>query len=108
VKYNERSWTIDLISEINLYTEKKKLSIRKAGGEYGLKIGKKTLFPDVFLFGISNILQGWELKMPDVSVSDPELISNATVKAQHIRSCSFLVWNGTQAILYKQKALLHK
>lgn len=99
--YNERSWAIDLITEINLYAVTKKLAIRKAGGEYGLKIGKKTLFPDVLLFGVGNILHGWELKMPDVSISDVELIFNATIKAKHIKSNSFLVWNGGEAKLFK-------
>ena len=61
------------------------------------------MFPDVLLFGDKStnmILQGWELKMPDTKIDDPELLSNATKKAQALKLDSFLLWNVTHARLY--------
>ena len=43
------------------------------------------MFPDVLLYGDTNstiILQGWELKMPDVPISDERFISDAQRKAK--------------------------
>ena len=80
VNYNERSWAIDLISEINLWLVGKSLLIKRAGGENTLKAKNKVLFPDVLLFGDDSqgkILQGCELKMPDTPVNDIEFINNA-------------------------------
>ena len=83
VNYNERSWAIDLISEINSITSTRNLRIKKAGGEYTLSTEKNPLFPDVLLFADSScqsILQGWELKLPDTPITDNEFIENATKK----------------------------
>jgi len=101
--YNERSWAIDLISEINAYTANRRRTIRRAGGEYTLKSETGQLFPDVLLFGaagISSVLQGWELKMPDTPITDIELITNAAAKARRLGLNSFLVWNVSEAVLY--------
>jgi len=68
--YNERSWAIDLITEINAYSSSRSRAIARAGGEHTLS-GEDTatnLFPDVLLFGDPSgnlIRHGWELKMPD-------------------------------------------
>lgn len=106
--YNERSWAIDLISEIEYYARTHRRTIRKAGGERTVKASKKSgaLFPDVLLFQDEkslNILQGWELKMPDTPITDQELIENATKKARLLGLNSFLVWNVSEAALYVEK-----
>ena len=106
INYNERSWAIDLISEINLWASGKNVSIKRAGGENTLKENKKSLFPDVLLFGDEQkgrIVQGWELKMPDTDIDDTEFISNAKKKAELLSLNSFLLWNVSIAILYRIK-----
>lgn len=104
LNYNERSWAIDLITEINRWTANKNLLIKRAGGESTLKTNNKTYFPDVLLFGDDTsgiVLQGWELKMPDTPINDKELIANAKDKANILGLNSFLLWNVTTAVLYK-------
>jgi hypothetical protein len=101
-RYNERSWAIDLISFINSIIEDNK-PIQRAGGEYSVSKDSQTLFPDVLLFGdktTGTILQGWELKMPDTSITDMEFIQNASVKAKNIGLNSFLLWNTIDVNLY--------
>lgn len=101
--YNERSWAIDVISEINSIVFKGHNNILKAGGERTIKDDKKSLFPDVILFGnlsSTKIIQGWELKMPDTSISDDEFCRNATKKAEILKLNSFLLWNVNSAVLY--------
>ena len=101
--YNERSWAIDIISEINTYCLTRKRSIARAGGENTVGGGTGKLFPDVLLFSDkegSAVLQGWELKMPDTEITDIALISNATEKAKRLHLDSFLVWNVNEAVLY--------
>ncbi len=105
IGYNERTWAIDLISEINQILSTKKLGIKHAGGEHTLNNGGRRLFPDVLLFsdqqGLS-VLQGWELKMPDTSITDVELLANAESKARQLGLNSFLVWNVNEAALFVQ------
>ena len=102
VTYNERSWAIDIIAEITVYSSSRSQIIKRAGGESTINTGRKRLFPDVLLYGEnSDILMGWELKMPDTSISDQDFIDNATMKAEILRLNSFLLWNGQSAILYK-------
>lgn len=103
--YNERAWGIDLISKINTYTQKNQRKIVRASGEHSLHSGaKRTLFPDVLLFGdtYSGIVrQGWELKTPETCVYDKEVIDNAIEKAKRLGTDSFLIWNVKKAVLYK-------
>lgn len=104
VNYNERSLAIDLISEINLWASGREALIKRAGGENTIKEEKKSLFPDVLLFGDEQkgrIVQGWELKMPDTDINDAEFISNAKKKAKLLSLNSFLLWNVSVAVLYK-------
>ncbi len=100
LKYNERSWAIDLISEINLYSANRPAFNIQAKGELGLKSSSNTLFPDILLFGINSVVQGWELKMPDTEITNLELIENAKKKADLLKLNSFLVWNGKDAALH--------
>lgn len=104
VNYNERSWAIDLITDINLWLVNKNVSIKRAGGENTIRSGVRPLFPDVLLFGDEargRILQGWELKMPDTPIDDAEFIKNAKTKAKLLTLNSFLLWNVSSAVLYK-------
>lgn len=103
--YNERSWTIEVISHLNDVLRTKRRIIRRAGGEQGVSSdsGSQTLFPDVLLFGSPDsgqVLQGWELKMPDTRITDPDLLENAEKKARMLGLNSFLVWNVSEAVLY--------
>ena len=74
LKLNERSWAIQIIQEITNYVSGlPDFLIKRAGGETTINTGKKVMFPDVLLFadnGMSKILQGWELKMPDVPIDN--------------------------------------
>lgn len=101
--YNERSWAIDVISEINSYVDSRNRAVVRASGEHTLSGSSGSLFPDVLLFGDSSgsiVQQGWELKMPDTAINDVALINNATRKANRLGLNSFVVWNANEAVLY--------
>jgi hypothetical protein len=107
VTYNERSWAIDLIGHIKSLALSNNRSIKDAGGEQTIRVDGGSLFPDVLLFGdreTARILQGWELKMPDTSISDNEFRRNAEIKANALGLDSFLLWNVSQAHLYVRNA----
>ena len=77
VRHNERSWAIVIISEIKAMLDKMNIKIKSAGGESTLSVNKKSMFPDVLLYedeAQNKILQGWELKMPDILITDEALI----------------------------------
>lgn len=86
VRKNERSWAIEMISQINLIADKNDLKIKRAGGESTISYNQgKSMFPDVILYGdkeLTSILQGWELKMPDVPITDEVFIKDAQRKAR--------------------------
>ena len=106
VTYNERSWAIDIISEINLHLANKSWHFKGAGGESTISNEKSSLFPDVLIFkdqAKNIILQGWELKMPDTPINDAELISNAIKKANILQRDSFILWNVKSAVLYSKQ-----
>lgn len=103
INYNERSWAIDVISETCLYLSRKSWYFKSAGGENTINANKSSLFPDVLIFKDADkedILHGWELKMPDTAINDPDLIDNAKKKARILKRDSFLVWNVKTAALY--------
>ncbi|MEA4830796.1 MAG: hypothetical protein VB121_12560, partial [Enterococcus thailandicus] len=85
IRRNERSWAIELITKINQIARDNELAIKRAGGESTISAGKRnTMFPDVMLYGNDAqtvILQGWELKMPDVPIEDETFIKDAQRKA---------------------------
>ena len=84
VRRNERSWAIVIISEIRAMLKGMNLKMKSAGGESTLSVNKKSMFPDVLLYedeAQNRILQGWELKMPDVLITDEALIRDAARKA---------------------------
>lgn len=103
VRRNERSWAIVIISEIRMMLNSLNIKIKSAGGESTLSVNKKSMFPDVLLYedeAQTKILQGWELKMPDVLITDEALIADATRKARALGLNSFVIWNFTYGKLY--------
>jgi hypothetical protein len=103
IRRNERSWAIVIISEIKVMLNGLGLKIKSAGGESTLSVNKKSMFPDVLLYedeAQTKILQGWELKMPDVLITDEALIVDATRKARALGLNSFIIWNFTYGKLY--------
>lgn len=103
VRRNERSWAIVIISEIKVMLSGLNLKIKSAGGESTLSVNKTSMFPDVLLYedeAQTKILQGWELKMPDVLITDEALIADATRKAKALGLNSFVIWNFTYGKLY--------
>lgn len=103
IRGNERSAVIELISDINVFISDRDIIIKRAGGELTLTGSHNTLFPDIMLFSDTartQFLQGWEAKMPDVSITDEDLIKNATQKAMLLGANSFVLWNFKAARLY--------
>lgn len=103
VRRNERSWAIEIITQTNLMLQGINIRIKRAGGESTLSVNKKSMFPDVLLYedlAQTKILQGWELKMPDVLITDEALINDATRKAEALGLNSFVIWNFTYGKLY--------
>lgn len=118
IRDNERSHAIDLISQINAISSKYSLLIKKAGGERTISTvseestaysstKRKVMFPDVVLYGDSlktQILQGWELKLPDTLITDETFIKDAQRKAIALGLNSCFIWNFTAGTLYVKKA----
>ena len=104
LKANERSWAIQLIQEISSYVKNKPdFKIKQAGGETTINTGKQRMFPDVLLFGDENqslILQGWELKMPDVPIDDTAFVTDSWRKAENLGLTSTVIWNFRYAVFY--------
>lgn len=105
MKLNERVWAGQLISWIQEAILQKTTIFQDATNDAGIKLETgKTKFPDVLLFTdkISGIIfNGWELKFPDTAIDDKEMLENALEKAKHIKSDSFVTWNGTEAVIWK-------
>lgn len=100
---NERSFVIQLISEINNYIQDRQISIKRAGGERTINGGHFVKFPDVLLFSDrqqSVILQGWEAKCPDVPIDDPVFVADARNKARLLNCNSTVLWNFQYAQLH--------
>jgi type I restriction-modification system DNA methylase subunit len=103
IRRNERSEVIEIISEINQIASRIDIRIKRVGGENTLQVRGGALFPDIILFGDmarTQILHGWEAKMPDVPITDAELIRNAKTKAITLGADSFVLWNFTAARFY--------
>lgn len=103
VRPTERSWAITLISDINMSLQTMGLRIKHAGGENTISTGHQSMFPDVLLYGDTaqtQILQGWELKLPDTAITDQVFIEDAQRKAISLGLNSFFIWNFTAGVLY--------
>lgn len=100
---NERSYVIQLISEINEYIRNRDIAIKRAGGERTINGGGFVKFPDVLLFSDKSqslILQGWEAKCPDVPIDDPAFVKDAREKARLLGCNSTVLWNFQYAQLH--------
>lgn len=107
IRNNERSEAIKLISHLNTFLKNKTWKILSVGGETTISDGKKHMFPDVILYGDSfqtQILQGWELKMPDVPIYDEEFVNDAQRKAITLGLNSCFIWNFTCGVLYERNS----
>ena len=104
IRKNERSWGIELISQINQFADANDLIIKHAGGESTVSERRgQNMFPDVVLYGdhdLSSILQGWELKMPDVPIDDADFVHDAQRKATALNLNSCVIWNFTHVRLF--------
>lgn len=106
VRRNERSWAIEMISTINAFADSNDLMVKRAGGENTVTQRTNRMFPDIILYGNreqSLILQGWEVKMPDVPIEDGAFIQDAQRKARALSLNSCLIWNFTYAVLYRRE-----
>ncbi|CAK1254225.1 Eco57I restriction-modification methylase domain-containing protein [Fructobacillus tropaeoli] len=108
---NERSEGGELIVEMNLLFNRYDWGMKSAVGELSLKTEyaeddrNETLFPDAVIFAdvAKNApLMGWEFKMPDVKIDDPELYSNALDKANRMGTQVFVLWNFQYAAVYEK------
>lgn len=95
-RYNERVWTGHVISWIHEAIREGRTIFQDATNDAGitLKTGR-TKFPDILLFSdkISGIIfNGWELKFPNTSADDIEMLENALEKAERIGADSFVTW----------------
>ena len=100
---NERSEAIELIKLMDGVAKKNTWQIKSVGGESTLNTGKKRMFPDVIIYGDndrSRVLQGWEIKMPDVPITDDEFIKDAQRKADTFGVNSCVTWNFTNGVIY--------
>lgn len=104
INKNERSWAIELISQINSIADTHDLVIKRAGGESTISVGtRRRMFPDVILYKdrqLNTIIQGWELKMPDVPINDEIFVNDAQRKARALGLTSCVIWNFTFAKFY--------
>ena len=103
IQNNERSEAIQLISLMNRVARQNTWQIRSVGGESTLGTGTQHMFPDVFVYGDTartQILQGWEVKMPDVRITDAAFIADAQRKADVLGVNSCVLWNFTYGVLY--------
>jgi hypothetical protein len=100
---NERSEAIELIKLMDAIAKKNTWQIKSVGGESTLNTGQQRMFPDVFIYGDNErtqILQGWEVKMPDVPINDSAFIRDAQRKADVLGVNSCFIWNFTYGVLY--------
>lgn len=105
MKFNERYWAGQLIGWIKETIRDGKTIFQDAGNDAGIKLESgRTKFPDILLFTDKTsgvIFNGWELKFPDTTVDNNEMLVNALEKAERIQSNSFVTWNGAEAIIWK-------
>ena len=108
VRQNERSWVISLISDINQMLSRRTMLIRRAGGEATVRSGGRSMFPDMMLYGDTANQHITRLggKMPDVSITDPDFISNAQQKAVTLGLNSFILWNFSLLWFFIQLAMM--
>lgn len=103
INRNERFWSGQMISYISDVAKSKTWDIKNAGGETTINTGSSIMFPDILLYGDKaqgTILQGWEVKMPDVSITNADFRKDAERKARILDLNSFVLWNFTYCKLF--------
>ncbi|MDR3349106.1 MAG: hypothetical protein LBO03_05815, partial [Acidaminococcales bacterium] len=104
---NERSEAIELIKLMDAIVKRNTWQIKSVGGESTLNTGNQTMFPDVLVYGDNartQILQGWEVKMPDVPITDSAFVADAKRKADVLRVNSCVIWNFSYGVMYVKSA----
>lgn len=102
-KNNERSEAIELIKMMDSVVQQTTWIIKSVGGESTLNTGKQRMFPDVILYGDTGrteVLQGWEVKMPDVPITNMDFVHDAQRKADVLGVNSCFIWNYSHGILF--------
>lgn len=100
---NERSEAIELIKLMDAIAKKNTWQIKSVGGESTLNTGSKRMFPDVILYGDNDrtrVLQGWEIKMPDIPITDEDFVKDAQRKADTFGVNSCVTWNFSNGVIY--------
>jgi len=104
---NERSQAIELIKIMDGIVKQNTWIMKTVGGESTINTGSHRMFPDVFIYGDTGrtqILQGWEVKMPDVHITDEAFVLDAQRKADTLGLNSCFIWNFTYGALYVKNA----
>ncbi len=105
MKRNERDWAGQLVSWIKSAIESRTTIFQDVTNDTSVKMESgRTKFPDILLFidKVSGVVfNGWELKFPDTTVDDVDMLENALEKAKKLCSDSFVTWNGAEAIIWK-------
>jgi hypothetical protein len=107
-KLNERSEAIELIKLMDSIAKRNTWQIKTIGGENTLNNGQERMFPDLLIYGDTartHILQGWEVKMPDVPITDGVFIEDAKRKANVLGVNSCFIWNFSCGALYVKDSL---
>jgi type I restriction enzyme M protein len=109
VRANEREFMSQVISWLNEIFAKGNYPFEVASSDPSIKVSdKKTKFPDVQIWLNRKAGQGfcgWELKTPVTPVDDPELLENASEKAQAMHADYFVTWNMRDAVIWRTPAL---
>lgn len=103
---NERSEAIELIKIMDAIAKRNTWEIKTVGGERTLNTGEERMFPDVILYGDNartRVLQGWEIKMPDVPITNEAFIADAQRKADFFSVNSCVTLNFTYGKLYVKR-----
>lgn len=109
---NERSEGGMLITEMNKIFDRRDWKFKSAVGELTVKTKNAkdnrnmSLFPDAIVFEDEDNLTpviGWEFKMPDTSIDDNELFSNAEAKANRLGTNVIALWNFQYCYIFYRK-----
>ena len=109
VRANEREFMSQVISWLNEIFATGNYPFEVASSDPSIKVSdKKTKFPDVQIWLNRKAGQGfcgWELKTPVTPVDAPELLENASEKAQAMHADYFVTWNMRDAVIWRTPAL---
>ncbi len=105
IRRNERDWAGQLVSWLREAICGGQTVFEDVTNDSSLSVKNgNTKFPDILLFTdkVSGIVfNGWELKFPDTSVDNVDMLVNALEKARRLQSLSFVTWNGSEAMIWR-------